>query len=99
MFAVLDQICVESAMRVVKGSRAPVLDGARRDLQTANLLRFAPAKLIDLPEFQISQEIAGVMGGDDRNSLVEACQRRPIEVIEMGVRAENQVNRRKLANV
>ena len=48
---------------------------------------------------QIANEIRGVMSGDHRRALGQPAERRSIEVIEMGVRDEDQINRRKLADV
>src|SRR5437899_502362 len=48
---------------------------------------------------QVANEIRGVMGGDHRRALWQPAERGAIEMIEMSVRDEDQINRRKLADV
>ena len=52
------------------------------------------SRVTDVDEFL--ETVARIGRGDDRNVLRNSSQRRAIQMIEMGVREQNQIDRRKL---
>jgi len=95
----LDNESAESAMEIGQETGAPMRTGCKRDLERAELHGLPIIELVNDVESKIVNEIADSDRNNDRLIGRDLRQGAAIEMIEMGVRDENEINRREMMNL
>src|SRR5579863_362175 len=94
--AAFDQISVVSAMHIRLHTRAPVLYFQSTHSRRSRLDRFVPSQFVNRPVALCSQKIAGAGGGNDGGrAILQFPQARPVQVIHMRVREQDQIRDRE----
>lgn len=91
----LEEVAVKAAMAIPHGSGAPVVGTEGADLEAVEVEFFVPVEF-DLVAEACGDEALGVLGGDDLGVFAdELSEAGLVEVIEVGVRNEDEVNGRE----
>ena len=92
----LDDKAAEPAMRIMQHPRAPMVARGERDLQRTVFVTFPIVQLVDAPEAEVMDQISHLKGHHDRLVLRHFPQRFAIEMIEVGVRHEDEIDIRQI---
>jgi len=104
MFAAAQNITAVAAMSVAQHSRAPVTRGHMRDRQIAMTIAAPPIEFDHVAKPKVRHKIEYLPRHNDSWSratislrvLHQSTQRRPMKMIEVRVRNQNEINGRKI---
>jgi hypothetical protein len=94
---VFDKKAAESSMAIVENSRSPMTRGGEGDLECSMFKTLPMAQLVDAIKSESMDETADVLRNRDRLIARDRAKCAAVEMIEMGVRDQNQVDGGKVA--
>src|SRR5450759_881037 len=93
-----DHESAKIAMQVGEETGAPVVTRSERNFERPELDRLPVIELVHNAEAEIMHQVPYARRHDDRLIRRHAPQRPPIQVIEMGMRYQDKINRRQMMN-